>query len=164
MPWFIWMCFLIVPPMVGVAVTLASDKPDDPKGINTVAFVCLLWLFVAYHLKNYLKRNWPNQWVRWWVTLSVVLPIVFLFFVSLKKDPLVASHLQQIANASKQVEQKGLAPAAPAARALTWAETRKLLARMLPYSRDYSVKLLTSVPPAWWFIAFGVGLWRGKNG
>ena len=43
MPWFIWMCFLTVPVMVGVACTLASNHANDPKGINTVAIAAGIW-------------------------------------------------------------------------------------------------------------------------
>lgn len=163
MPWFIWMCFLTVPAMVGVACTLASNNANDPKGINTVVLAAGVWLFVAYHLKNQLKDRTPTRWVRWWFSLAVVVPLVTLFVISLGHDPAVKSLVQSRLRASEKADPKGLAASAPARRAFTWAETKQLLARMHPLALDFGAKLFTSMPPAWWFIAFGVGLWRGKR-
>jgi hypothetical protein len=162
MPWFIWMCFLTVPVMVGVACTLASNKANDPKGINTVVMTAGVWLFVAYHLKNHLRDRTPKRWVRWWFTLTVVVPLAMLFVLSLGHDPAVKSLVNSRLQASAKSDPNGLAAAAPARRAFTWAETKQLVACMRPLAIDYAAKLFTSMPPVWWFIAFGVGLWRGK--
>lgn len=163
MPWFIWMSFLTVPVMVGVGCTLASDTAHDPKGINTVALAGGVWLFVAYHLKNHLKERTPKRWVRWWFSLTVIIPLVTLFLISLKHDQTVRKIVDGRMEASAKPDPNGLAAAAPARRAFTWVETKKLLARMRPLAIDFSAKLFTSMPLAWWFIAFGVGLWRGER-
>jgi len=163
MPWFIWMGFLTVPVLVGVACTLASNNANDPKGINTVAIAAGVWLFVAYHLKNHLRDRSPKRWVRWWFTLTVVVPLVALFVLSLGHDPTIRKLVDSRLQASGKPDPQGLAASAPAKRALTWAETKQLLARMHPLAIDFSAKLFTSMPLAWWFIAFGVGLWRGER-
>ncbi|MFO0936214.1 MAG: hypothetical protein U0798_06840 [Gemmataceae bacterium] len=162
MPWFIWMCFLTVPVLVGVACTLASDKPDDPKGINTVFLTAGIWLFVAYHLKNYLRDATPKKWVRWWVVLTIVLPLVAFFILSLRKDAGIQRILQSRAEVAERIDRTGLAASAPSKRMLSWAETKEVVSRVQPHAVHFAIKLLTSIPPAWWFIAFGVGLWRGK--
>ena len=162
MPWFVWMCFLTVPVLVGVACTLASHNANDPKGINTVVIAAGVWLFVAYHLKNYLRERAPNHWARWWFSLTVVVPLLTLFVLSLGHDPGVRTLVDSRAQASEKPDPNGLAASAPARRALTWAETKQLLARVHPLAVDFSLKLFTSLPLAWWFLAFGVGLWRGK--
>jgi len=163
MPWFLWMCFLTVPPMVGVACTLASNNADDPKGIGTVAIAAGVWLFVAYHLKNRLRDRSAKRWARWWFMLTVALPLVTLFVLCLRHDPAVRHLVDSRLQAGEKPDPKGLAASAPAKRALTWAETKQLLARVQPLAVDYCEKLFTSMPLAWWFIAFGVGLWKGQR-
>jgi uncharacterized membrane protein YeaQ/YmgE (transglycosylase-associated protein family) len=163
MPWFIWMSFLTVPVMVGVACTLASNNANDPNGIITVAIAGIVWFFVAYQMKNYLRDQTPKQWVSWWLTLTVVAPLVTLFVVSLNNDPAVMSLVNARLKASEKADPNGLAASAPARRALSWSETKKLLARVHPLAIDFGAKLFTSMPAAWWFIAFGVGLWKGER-
>lgn len=163
MPWYVWMQFLTVPVMVGVGCTLTSNNANDPRGINTVGLAGAIWLFVAYHLKNHLRDGTPKRWVRWWVTLTVVLPLVTLFVLSLRHDAATCKIVDARLAASDKADPKGLAAAAPARRALTWAETKQLFARVYPLGVDFGAKLLTSMPVAWWFIAFGVGIWKGER-
>jgi hypothetical protein len=163
MPWYVWMGFLTVPVMVGVGCTLASNNANDPKGINTVAVAGGVWLFVAYHLKNHLRDRTPKRWVRWWVSLAVVLPLATLFVLSLTHDRAVRKIVDARLEAGATPDPKGLAAAAPARRALTWSETKQLLARVHPLAIAFGAKLFTSMPVAWWFIAFGVGVWKGER-
>jgi hypothetical protein len=164
MPWFIWMMFLTVPVMVGVGCTLVANNANDPKGISTVGMAGGIWLFIAYHLKNHLRDGTPKRWVRWWVTLTVILPLLALFVLSLQHDPSVRKIVDARLAMSSKPDPKGLATAAaPATRALTWPETRQLLARVHPLALDFVAKLFTSMPVAWWFIAFGVGVWKGER-
>jgi hypothetical protein len=163
MPWFIWMCFLTVPVMVGVGCTLASDKPYDPKGFPTVVLVGGVWLFLAYHLKNWLRSHRRDCWAGRWFMLAVVLPIVTLFMVSLNHSPEIKKLVQARIAASEKSDRQTIAAAAPTRRALTWAETRQLLAHMQPLALVFAIKLFTAMPAAWWFLAFGIGLWKGKS-
>ncbi|MFO0847108.1 MAG: hypothetical protein U0871_00925 [Gemmataceae bacterium] len=162
MPWFVWMCFLTVPVLVGVAYTLAADTAADPNQMNAVVVTAGVWLFVAYHLKNHLREGHPAGWVRRWVGLAVALPLGTLFALSLRHDPGVRQLVEARLRAAHAPDAGGRAAAAPARRALTWAETRDLLARLQPLALDFAFKLFTALPPAWWFVAFGVGLWKGR--
>jgi hypothetical protein len=162
MPWFVWMCFLTAPVLVGVACTLASDAPNDPKGAETVFLAGGVWLFVAYHLRHHLEERTPARWVRWWVSLCVVVPLVSLFVASLRHDAGVMRLVEARQREGEKPAADGAAAAAPVRRAFTWAESKQLVARVRPLAADFAMKLFTSMPPAWWFVAFGVGLWRGK--
>lgn len=162
MPWFVWMAFLTVPALAGVAWTLAANTASDPKAITDVAAAGGVWLFVAYHLKNHLRDRAPTRWVRAWFALAVVGPLLTLFVASLRHDAGVRALVEARMRASEGPDPDGVAAAAPARRALTWAETKELLARLQPPAGDFAFKMFTAVPPAWWFVAFGVGLWRGK--
>lgn len=163
MPWFIWMCFLTVPVMVGVGVTLASNTAHDPKSINSVAIAAGIWLFVAYHLKNHLRDGSPKRWIRWWLMLAVFLPLLVLFVTFASHDHVVKGIVGSRIEAAEKQDPNGLPASAPSKRALTWAESKKLLARLQPLAVDFGAKLFASMPPAYWFIAFGVGLWRGQR-
>lgn len=163
MPWFVWTAFLTVPVLIGVAWTLAANTANDPKAVGSVAVAGGVWLFVAYHLKNHLRDGTPSRWVRWWFALAVVAPLLTLFVASLRHDAGVRTLVETRLRASEKPDPGGLAAVAPARRALTWAETKELLARLQPLAGDFAFKLFTAMPPAWWFVAFGVGLWRGRT-
>jgi hypothetical protein len=156
------MCFLTVPVLVGVACAIAGNTAHDPNGIQTVAVAGGVWLFVAYHLKNHLRDRLPTRWVRWWFARGVVVPLLALFALSLRHDPGVRHLVGARMRASERPDADGRAAAAPARRALTWAETRELVARLHPPAADFGFKLFTALPPAWCFVAFGVALWRGR--
>lgn len=162
MPWFIWMSFLTVPVLVGVACTLALNRAHDSKAIDIVFLAAGVWLFVAFSAKKRLQEWRPRYWVGRWLKLCVLAPLLVLFALSVSHDP----GIQQLADARQRAcegpDPYGRAAAAPSRRALTWAETRELLARLQPLAIDYVLKLFTALPLAWWFFAFGIGLWKGR--
>ena len=160
MPWFVWMGFLTLPVVVGVACTFAANTADDPNGIWTVAVAGGVWLFVAYHLKKHLRERTPTRWVRWWLALAVVGPLVTLFVLSLRHDPGVRRLVRSRLEASEKPDPHGIPAAAPARRVLTWTKTKELVARLQTLAGDFVVKLFTSLPPALWFAALvAVSLW-----
>jgi len=162
MHWFVWFCFLTAPALVGVAFTLSTSQPNEYRSVGVVGAIGLLWLFAAYRLKKYLTASKPNTWVRWWVTLAVFLPLVGFFVRSLGHNPAIVGVFQRHERAMERLGPADIAPAAPSRQALSWVEVRELLARMRPCAGRFSIQILTSLPPAWWLIAFGIAVWRGK--
>lgn len=162
MPWFVWFSFFTAPVLVGVAFTLTSSA-NDPGNLGTVLLAGGLWALLAYQLKRFLKNARPQTWARRWVVLAVVCPLLTLFTLSLGKDAEIRQVFKRRAEASQQPEPDGLAPSAPSRRMLTWHETRVLAALVQPHAVRFSVQLLTSLPPAWWVIAFGIAIWKGRK-
>lgn len=162
MPWYVWACFLAAPVPVGVAWTLAAQTAADPREVETVLVVAGVWLFAAYLLRRHLVERTPARWVRWWVFLAVVVPFGSLFTASNRHDPEVSRVVAARQREGEKPAADGTVAAAPARRALTWAETRQVVARVRPLGADFAMKLFTSMPPAWWLAALVVGLWRGK--
>ena len=162
MPWFIRFCFLTLPPVVGVAFTLAVPASDGSHNLTTVAVVGLAWLGAAYYLQRKLRESEHPKWVRRWILWCVVLPLVGLFAHSLRYDPATVALFDRHSTASVQQGPGELAPAAPHRHALTWGELGELLASVQPCAARFSQQLLTSVPPAWWLAAFVISVWKGK--
>ena len=162
MPWVIWFCFLTVPALVGVAFTLALWPNGEVQGLGVVICVGTVWLVAAYHLKNHWKSVTPMRWIRNWVATLVILPLVLLFTISLARDPGVAGVFQRHSKANARLGPGKLAPTAPSRHALSWSESGELVACVSPCAGRFSLKVLTSLPPAWWLLAFGIAVWRGK--
>jgi len=163
MPWPIWFCFLTVPALVGVAFTLALWPKGEVQGLGVVIFVGTGWLFAAFYLKNYWKTVTPRHWIRNWIALLVILPLVLFFTISLTRDPGVVGVFQRHSKANERLGPGTLAPTAPSRHALSWSELGELVACVLPRAGRFSIQLLTSLPPAWWLLAFGIAIWRGKK-
>jgi hypothetical protein len=163
MPWTVWFSFLTAPAIVGVAFTLSLPPHSTLRSIGVVIFVAVTWLFVAYQLKKYLKTTRRQRWVPLWITSMVILPLFMLFLISLSHDPGVAGVFQRHSKINEQRGPGYLAPAAPSRHFLSWSEATELLACMHGPAVRFSIQILTSLPPAWWLVAFGFAVWRGKQ-
>jgi len=163
MPWIVWFSFLTVPALVGVAFTLALSPTSGFRTIGVVIAVAVGWLSGAYLLQQYLKKTKPRKWVRWWITAVVILPLTLLFLKTLAHDPAVVGVFERHAKTNERQGPGQLAPAAPSRHVLSWAESCDLVACMRQPATRFSIQLLTSLPPAWWLIAFGIAVWRGRQ-
>lgn len=163
MPWFIWMAFLTVPAMVGVATTIAANTAHESRSIAVVVLAAGVWLFVAVQLKRRLQEGRPKDWIRRWVVFTVIAPLGMCFVLSLRHDATVLKIMESRVVASKSAEGSYSAAAAPTRRVPSWRESRQLVARMRPLACDFLGQLLSSIPLAWWFIAFGISLQKGKQ-
>lgn len=162
MPWFVWMSFFTAPCLVGVAVTLAWPILASDGSVVAVLVIGLLWVIGAWQLQRYLKAKRPHSWSIRWTILSVVLPLVVLGGITNSREPAVAEVFVRHDAAINRVRNENLAPAAPSRQMLSWKEVLELVACVHAPTRRYLMYLLTSLPPAWWLVAFLVAIWKGK--
>jgi hypothetical protein len=162
MQWFVLLCTLIVPFLVGVATTIAMATPPV-HGFAIVIGVALLWLVVAHKVRTVLREHKPKTWIRWWVITTAILPLAGLFAKSVANDPAVVAIFERRADANRKLDPNAVAPAAPARHLLTWRETLELLDSLQQPAGRFFWPLLTSLPPTWWAIAFGIALWKGTK-
>ena len=162
MPWFIRFCFLTAPVLVGVAVTLALPTMVSIPGLGLVLVIGLVWLAAAFQIKNSLKATQTRHWAILWFAILVVAPIAGSFLAVAIRDPGVAGVFQRRALHDERVGPGNFAPSAPARHILSWSEVGELFARVRPLMTRFAIQLLTSLPPVWWFLAFGIAFWRKK--
>ena len=162
MPWFIRFCFWTAPVLVGVAVTLALPPTGGIPGLGVVLVIGLVWLVAAHQVKNGLKATQTRHWAILWFAILVVAPVVGSFVAVAIRDPGVAGVFQRRALNDERIGPGSFAPSAPARHILSWSEVGELFARVRPLMMRFAIQLLTSLPPVWWFIAFGIAIWRKK--
>ena len=161
MPWYVLFSFLTFPAVVGVAVTVSLPLSKEYQGIGTVVAAGLVWVLAAIQLKKSLGESRPKHWAKWWMLLAIVLPLVALWMASLTNDPAIGdfSHHHHRAVDSRHGE---LPAAAPSRHALSWSETKQLLALLQPRVVRFGIQLVSSLPALWWLLAFGIAVWRAK--
>lgn len=162
MPWYVLFSFLTFPAVVGVAVTMSLPLSKEFPGIGTVVASGLLWVLAAIQLKKSLIKATPEKWAKWWMLLAIVLPLVTLWIASLAQDPAISDFFRHHHKAVDSRQGSELPASAPSRHALSWSETKQLLALLQPRVVRFGIQLASSLPPLWWLLAFGIAIWRSK--
>lgn len=162
MPWYVLFSFLTFPAVVGVAVTVSLPLSKEFQGIGTVVASGLLWVLAAIQLKKSLIGATPEKWAKWWMLLAIVLPLVTLWIASLAQDPAISDFFHHHHKAVDSRQGSELPAAAPSRQALSWSESKQLVALVLPRAMRFAIQLASSLPPLWWLLAFGIAIWRSK--